>query len=745
MPIIIIVSVNKSKKRKQAASASPGKIAAGLQNDQELELLYFELSEELEKENPDAAKLKEINVKIKELKEKKQQAGKATTVVTTKVKTETDKHSGLNAILYVGALLIVGGIATLLGAALPDEMKMLIMLCVVVIFYVGGIVAYRDERLQTASKAFMGTALAVIPFLGLAFAGWSGLPGELAWFLTSCIGVVAYVVATVALGSKVIAYMSMAFVISLVSSMAATLTLPIVYYFMFVMLLGVAVGMMRLFAPNKVPKVFAEVVDVTGKYLTLFALVASMFVAGVADSWVYVWLFLIATLQIAVVWWRERTLTDELTLRVLAAATVLALAWNVFDKDMAVFAVCLAVVTAISAILCVVRGYNRRDEIDRGWEEAAQGLFMMVMMVAVGIMATSGAERQVVAGLCLGVVCMMGALSGLAAWAYGKAGWLYGVIAAVMVAPLIIGRWLVTDSAMWGAEVYLAVYIVEALMALGLIALLDRRKDKGGGGWVLACEAWMYLAVCGVIFAIFGLDLSVKFSELSVLCLHAAAAILVMMSVWRERTEKVGDRWRMGIALGVVVVAAMVATGISGGWFIYAGIVAVALFGGYGYLVKVDWLMEAAIYGAAIVICRMIGLAGENVRGDMSYLWVIYAHVMALALVMTSVWREKGGMDKVRLGFALGILTFAVGVKALESEASASGLGYQMLFIVEQAIIVVVGGLMRLRWVWIWGAIGVAVAILWMIRDVWYLYLILLGFALIAIVVWQLLKKDKQA
>ena len=743
MPIIIIVSVNRSKKRKQAASAGLGKIAAGLQNDQESELLYFELSEELEKENPDAAKLKEINAKIKELKEKKQQAGKATTVATAKVKTETDKHSGLNAILYVGALLIVGGIATLLGAALPDEMKMLIMLCVVIIFYVGGIVAHKDERLQTASKAFMGTALAVIPFLGLAFAGWSGLPGELAWFLTSCIGVVAYVVATVALGSKVIAYMSMAFVISLVRSMAATLTLPIVYYFMFVMLLGVAVGMARLFAPNKAPKVFAEVVDVTGKYLTLFALVASMFVAGVADSWVYVWLFLIATLQIAVVWWRERTLTNELTLRVLAAATVLALAWNVFDKDMAVFAVCLAVVAAISAILCVVRGYSRKDEVDRGWEEAAQGLFMMVMMMAVGIMAASGAERQVVAGLCLAVVCVIGVLSGLAAWAYGKAGWLYGVIAAVMVTPLIIGRWLMTGSAMWGAEVYLAIYIVEALMALGLIALLDKREDRGGG-WVLACETWMYLAVLGVIGAVFGLELGIKYSELWVLCLQAVAAILVMMSVWLERTGKVGDKWRMGVALGVVVVAAMIATGISGGWFIYAGIVAVALFGGYGYWVKVDWLMEAAIYGAAIVICRMIGLAGESVRGDMSYLWVIYAHVMALALVMTSVWREKGGMDKVRLGFALGILTFAVGVKALESEAGASGLGYQMLFIVEQAVIVVIGGLMRLRWVWIWGAIGVAVAILWMIRDVWYIYLILLGFALISIVVWQLLKKDKQ-
>jgi len=67
-----------------------------------------------------------------------------------------------------------------------------------------------------------------------------------------------------------------------------------------------------------------------------------------------------------------------------------------------------------------------------------------------------------------------------------------------------------------------------------------------------------------------------------------------------------------------------------------------------------------------------------------------------------------------------------------------------MFFMIEQAILLVIGALTNVKWAWIWGACGVAAAVLYFLRDLTFLWLILLGFALIGIVIWRLLKLNKK-
>jgi hypothetical protein len=137
-------------------------------------------------------------------------------------------------------------------------------------------------------------------------------------------------------------------------------------------------------------------------------------------------------------------------------------------------------------------------------------------------------------------------------------------------------------------------------------------------------------------------------------------------------------------------------------------------------------------------------MTDEGTGGDTSYLWVIYAHVMAAALFMTGLWQEKDGGTKARIIVGMSLVTGAVGIKALSSGYASEGLTWQMAFIVEQAVILVVGVLAKQKWAWMWGACGVGVAVLFFIRDLVYLWLILLGLALVGVVIWRLLRQEKK-
>ncbi|MDR3297917.1 MAG: hypothetical protein LBT19_00850 [Candidatus Nomurabacteria bacterium] len=717
LPILIIVLIRRSKKKdaalmqqrqaQQQLNNRPPMQQFPVQNDMRREELNQKMYEELKKSQPDMEKVQGYVKEIEELSVPVQQmegmpgysyngappsGNMGQRMVSQNYSpnpsmqygqpmVKTDNHSGLNAILYIGSLLVVAGVGALVASVVEDSAKMMVMVLIIAIFYVGGMVIRRDKRLVTAGKALVGTALAVIPFLGFGFAGFVRMPGEIAWLITSVIGLMAYVVATIVLESRVIAYLSMAFLISLSLSMTATLALPMMYYFMFVMLIGVVAGLVKIFAGGKVPKLFSSVVDVTGKWLTFVTLIASLLFVGLADGQMYVWLFWLATIQSVIMWVDKKKLSEELLFRMLAHASILVTVLQIIPNDVVVFGVIFLILAVMHAVVSVVLGVVFKTK-DRALVEMGIEIVMMVLAANSFVFMLVGGAERMAAVTCLASIIFIGLLCGVNAVVHKKVGWLYGVLAALIALPGILGGWALTGSMRWDSSTFFAVYII--LMALSVVMRALVNKKQTG---------YDALGLTGVVV----------FGWIAVMCsLPVGASYQILgMALWT------------------------------------------ACFGIYGWLTQKKSLYEVAVYFGAVTVCRVASEMLGVMRVDGWAYVLTYAHIIALALIGLSVWRERGNSSKVRLGFAMGILTMMVGIRAIGSYGLTEELIYPLWFLILQVVFVVVGGLWKKKWMWMWGACGVVAAIMWFVKDMAFIWLIMLGFGLIGLVVWSLLRGKK--
>ena len=106
-----------------------------------------------------------------------------------------DPNAGLNWALYAGSLMVVAAAAAFVWLApdIPDVAKFFGVLIIVAAFYGIGLGIRKDKRFHIAGDTFVGTGLALIPFLGLAFGMLTGIKPEHAWLITSVIALAAYI------------------------------------------------------------------------------------------------------------------------------------------------------------------------------------------------------------------------------------------------------------------------------------------------------------------------------------------------------------------------------------------------------------------------------------------------------------------------------------------------------------------------------------------------------------------------
>jgi len=269
----------------------------------------------------------------------------------------------------------------------------------------------------------------------------------------------------------------------------------------------------------------------------------------------------------------------------------------------------------------------------------------------------------------------------------------------------------------------------------------------GAYGWIIKnmmiAEMGVYVLGIGIWRAI-GAVPSLEGWMVGMLGLYVMSLAFGLSSWWKER-EKAGEqRVRMGFVLSLVIFASM-ATWYSGDtmWQILSMVIATGVWLGYGWMIKKRGIMEVGAYFAGVTLCRMVGEVISSGRGDGWAHTIAYAHIMALVFFGMSMWLERG-KSKVRLGLGMGILTAVMGIRALSASTAVEMMTYPLWFLVEQVVFVVAGGLSRKKWIWVWGTCGICVAVLWFVRDMAFIWLMLLGFGLIGLVVWRLLKGSKK-
>ena len=367
----------------------------------------------------------------------------------------------LNTMLYMASFLLVAAASAFVATAMPSGVRLVGLIIIVVLFYGAGWVLYKTvARLRPAATAFIGTGLAILPFIGVALHLLGGVPEATAWLAVSVIGLIAYVAAAILLQSQVISYVTMAFVLSLVSSTVASASLPMIWYFIALIGVSLIANSISILRPTLLPEVFRRPIESTGQLVTPLALVASLLVGRLSlDE--YEIIFGVATAHYLVVWLQQKTILYESVARGLASLTLLILAWDVSAGNLLHFGVWWLVIMVLNAVYSLMR--VRLDDASSRTTENSW-LATAATLILFGIVYWLTSEHAALwTTISLVVVGMISTASLLrlrdTSWGY------VGLIMSAIL-PFVIGRWLIEPALSWSVLVGCFVLMGAAALAL---------------------------------------------------------------------------------------------------------------------------------------------------------------------------------------------------------------------------------------------------------------------------------------
>jgi hypothetical protein len=192
----------------------------------------------------------------------------------------------INITLYIASMLLVAAAALFVASASPVPVRLIGVWLVTGLLYGAGLLLHGAVgRLKPAALAFTGTGLAIVPFAGLATFNLGFPDAPAVWLATSLIGTIAYVVAAVRLSSRLIVYLSMAFLLSAAWSSVAVLGAALAWYFTAlvifsaVLLLAGHLLHQREVRPDGRPSLFARPLAELGPWFAPVGLIASLLFA----------------------------------------------------------------------------------------------------------------------------------------------------------------------------------------------------------------------------------------------------------------------------------------------------------------------------------------------------------------------------------------------------------------------------------------------------------------------------------
>ncbi|MFF2841957.1 hypothetical protein [Paenarthrobacter sp. NPDC057981] len=168
-------------------------------------------------------------------------------------------QQNINITLYVASLLLVAAGALFVGTSLPEFFRFAGIWLITALFYVSGLVIHAKVlRLRPAATAFVGTGLALIPVTGLAMYNFALHSGPAAWLVTSLLGTALYAYTAVRLDNRVLAYLSLSFVVSTAWSGVSILGGALVWYFTALIGVAVLLTLAALLRPRWIPPLYVR-------------------------------------------------------------------------------------------------------------------------------------------------------------------------------------------------------------------------------------------------------------------------------------------------------------------------------------------------------------------------------------------------------------------------------------------------------------------------------------------------------
>ncbi len=289
----------------------------------------------------------------------------------------------LNTILYMASFLFIAAAATFVAAAMSGTVRIIGLIIAVALFYIVGIVLYkRSQRLRPAGIAFVGTGLAILPFIGAALTLIGGVDVGIAWLVTSVLGLVAYGYASVVLRSQVVSYLTMAFILSIATSSVAAASLPIMWYFIVLIGVSLIVSSISILRPSLVSAVFRKPIDTTAQIVTPVAMAASLVVFDRMTTGMYEVVFGVATAHYLVVWLQTRKFMYETVVRLLTQLTLLIVSYDIMQSINRDGLPVFGILWLILVLLQVMYSFLRVNVTNKK-SRSAEGMWVATMLAAI--------------------------------------------------------------------------------------------------------------------------------------------------------------------------------------------------------------------------------------------------------------------------------------------------------------------------------------------------------------------------
>lgn len=387
----------------------------------------------------------------------------------------------INITLYVASLLMVAAAALFVGSSLPVAARLVGVWLGTGMFYAAGLVLYgRVARLRPAAVAFTGTGLAIVPFAGLATynLGFPDAPGV--WLATSLIGTAAYAFAALRLQSRLVVYLSLAFLLSAAWSSVAIVGAALAWYFAALIVFSAALSLLGHFlarrgqGTERAAALYAKPLTELGPWFAPTGLGGSLVVGTMLNAGDHLLVLLAGVAHYAIMLpiagvrarrWNYLGLRASLTLAAPFAGWLVQpeLAWaaGAFTVVLAAQLVAVAYARPGLAAYLGIGNWLRWDILTGILGVAAGGL---VWSIGLKVQAAPGNSDAFAAwGLAIGLIVAMGVVPAV----LPKGEWLPlpAVSAVVVVSPTLnAGEWT-------------------ALLALALAYAVCRFAWSAAGGW----------------------------------------------------------------------------------------------------------------------------------------------------------------------------------------------------------------------------------------------------------------------
>lgn len=352
-----------------------------------------------------------------------------------KAKRETQN---INITLYVASLLMVAAAALFVGSSLPVAARLVGVWFGTGLFYAAGLILHgRVPRLRPAAVAFTGTGLAIVPFAGIASytLGFPDAPGV--WLATSLVGTAAYAFAAVRLNSRLVVYLSVAFLLSAAWSSVAIVGAALAWYFAALIVFSAVLSIMGILLARsgrdtgKAASLYAKPLQDLGPWFAPTGLAGSLVVGTMLNAGDHLLVLLAGVVHFAIMLaaagpalrrWNFLGLRASLSLAAPFAGWLVqpSLAWAAGTFTVVLAAQVIAVAYSRARLAAYLRsgGWIRWDVVSGVPAVAAGGLLW-----SIGLQLQAAQDRA----------------DGFAAW-----GLAVGLVAAMAVVPAVMprGEWL---------------------------------------------------------------------------------------------------------------------------------------------------------------------------------------------------------------------------------------------------------------------------------------------------------------